>query len=109
MNKFFKYGLCGILFFIAGASLSGCNNGGASTESSVEKFTVSFDTQGGSAVDSQKIESGKYAQRPTDPIKDNYSFIGWFKESSGENVFEFESEAIVKDTTVYAEIGRAHV
>ncbi len=102
MNKFFKYGLCGILFFIAGASLSGCNNGGASTESSVEKFTVSFDTQGGSAVDSQKIESGKYAQRPTDPIKDNYSFIGWFKESSGENVFEFESEAIVKDTTVYA-------
>ena len=79
--------------------LGSCNS---TPEESIEKYTVSFDTQGGSSVASQEVASGSFATRPTDPTKDNYSFIGWFKEAGGETIFDFENDAILTDTTIYA-------
>ena len=42
------------------------------------KFTVTFDTKGGSTIQSQTIESGKLATKPTDPKRDNSTFNGWY-------------------------------
>ena len=42
------------------------------------KYTVTFNTDGGSSVSSQTIEEGKTATKPSDPKKDNYKFIGWY-------------------------------
>lgn len=70
--------------------------------SPVEKYTVSFDTQGGSIIYSQEVEKGSFATKPEDPTKENYNFTGWYKEASCENDFDFEAEAITADTKVYA-------
>ena len=102
--KILKHGMGAALCLAAALTLCGCDNGGNNGPvQTVEKFTVSFDTQGGSSIDSQQVEKGKFATRPeTDPTKTGYSFTGWFKESSCENDFDFEADAILADTTIYA-------
>lgn len=47
------------------------------------EYTVSFDSQGGSAVASQTVENGKTASRPEDPVRDNCTFLGWYYKNTG--------------------------
>ena len=61
-------------------------------------FTVTFDTNGGSGIVSQKIENGKTAARPEEPYRERYNFIGWFL---GDNKFDF-STTITSDITLKA-------
>lgn len=65
-------------------------------------YTVTFETNGGSAVASQSVLEGSYATAPADPTKDGFDFDGWYKEASLTTKFVFASEAITKDTTIYA-------
>ena len=64
--------------------------------------TVSFNTQGGSAVSSQTILEGETATQPADPTRNGYVFKGWYTESSGGSVFDF-STPLTDDTTVFAQ------
>ena len=75
-----------------------------SNESSiVQKYNVSFDTQGGSAIDSQLIYSGDYAYRPSyNPTKEGYTFDDWYVDSDYSAKFNFNSQTITSDTTIYA-------
>lgn len=55
------------------------------------KYTVTFDTNGGSKVDSQQVEHGKTATNPEAPTLDGKVFMGW-KEKGKEaeaNYFDF--------------------
>lgn len=57
--------------------------GGAYTIAKALKvFTVTFDTDGGSAVESQRIENGSTATRPAAPTKEGYLFSRWQLESA---------------------------
>ena len=44
------------------------------------KYTVTFDTAGGSAVASQEVVEGGFATVPENPTKDGYTFKGWDKD-----------------------------
>ncbi|MCD8308534.1 MAG: InlB B-repeat-containing protein [Clostridia bacterium] len=66
------------------------------------KYTVSFETNGGSEIASQEVEEGGYATQPDDPEKSDYIFNGWYTTSDLSTSFEFESVTITADTTVYA-------
>ena len=57
-------------------------------DSTRQEFLVSFDSNGGSYVEPKIIEEGKLVQRPTDPIKKDYNFIGWFL---GNTLFDFST------------------
>ena len=46
----------------------------------VTNVTVTFDSAGGSEVAPQSFPQGQTAQRPADPIKDGYTFIGWYNK-----------------------------
>lgn len=68
--------------------------------------TVTFETNGGSAVEAQVLECGGYAKEPDDPIREGYFFLGWFVAPNPESindVFDFNTTSIVGDTTLYAE------
>ena len=57
-------------------------------DSTRQEFLVSFDSNGGSYVEPKIIEEGKLVQCPTDPIKKDYNFIGWFL---GNTLFDFST------------------
>ncbi len=72
------------------------------TNGATEIFTVTFDTDGGSSVDSQRIEKGGKATRPSDPQKNGYVFDGWYTDGSFGTQWNFGSMTIAKDTVIYA-------
>lgn len=74
------------------------------TLSAVWKYpTVTFDSQGGSAVSSQpNVTAGATIDPPTDPTKPNYAFGGWYKESTCTNQWNFATDTVNADTTLYA-------
>ena len=43
----------------------------------VDKYTVTFDSNGGSSVAAQEVEENKTAVQPQAPEKANYTFAGW--------------------------------
>ena len=46
------------------------------------KYTVSFDSDGGTSIPSQKILKGHCAEEPEPPTKDGFTFGGWTTEVS---------------------------
>lgn len=62
-------------------------------------YTVTFDTKGGSTVDSQVVEEEGYITMPEDPVKEGYIFLGWVDAAGNE--FNF-NEAVTSDVTVVA-------
>jgi len=64
--------------------------------------TVSFNSQGGSAVDSRIAEQGAKITAPTDPTRANFAFAGWYKESAGATAWNFETETVTASMTLYA-------
>ena len=47
------------------------------TAEPVTTFTVSFRTNGGTAVEQQTITEGGTVEKPMDPTRDGYTFTGW--------------------------------
>lgn len=65
-------------------------------------YTVTFDTDGGTAIPSQSVRSGQKATKPADPTKSTMTFGGWYKEDTFTTAFDFNTDTIVADTTIYA-------
>jgi uncharacterized repeat protein (TIGR02543 family) len=68
----------------------------------IEQYTVSFETDGGSAVASQTVTYGEHAVKPADPTKAAFWFAGWYTETAPETAYDFANTAIKGDTTLYA-------
>ena len=45
-------------------------------------YTVTFDSQGGSAVLPQGVDAGNTVSRPADPRRDGHAFLGWFRDGA---------------------------
>lgn len=67
----------------------------------VKTWTVTFDTTGGSEVDPQIIDDGRYAQWVDDPEKIGYEFARWYTAADGGFEYDFGNE-IRADTVIYA-------
>lgn len=68
----------------------------------VNLYTVTFDSLGGSVVPDQTVQNDTITTKPTDPVRSGYSFQGWFKEDSCENAWDFSTDKITGDTTLFA-------
>ena len=62
---------------------------------------VTFETNGGSAVAAQDVTYGEKAVKPADPVKDGYTFGGWYQDATFAVAFDFNT-AITADITIYA-------
>ena len=67
----------------------------------VTSYKITFNSMGGSEVTEQYVESGQCATQPEDPVKENYVFAGWFKNSGLTEEYDF-SASVTKNTTLYA-------
>lgn len=64
-------------------------------------YSVNFNSNGGSEVETQKIVAYTYAKEPQDPTKDGYTFDGWYSDEALTMPYRFDS--IVKgNITLYA-------
>ncbi|MCR4841418.1 MAG: cell wall-binding repeat-containing protein [Lachnospiraceae bacterium] len=63
--------------------------------------TVKFITDGGSVVADQTVKHGECATRPADPVRDGYTFAGWYSDRAFSTQFWF-STAINNTTLIYA-------
>ncbi|MBP5603039.1 MAG: InlB B-repeat-containing protein [Treponema sp.] len=63
---------------------------------------VTFETNGGSAIEAQMLKYGDKASRPkNNPTKENYSFEGWYFDSDLNDEFDFNTP-ITQNITLYA-------
>ena len=76
-------------------------NGNSYRLLSRQSFTVSF-VDGNGKISSAKVLNGASVQKPQDPAKDGYAFLGWYADAAFTTSFAFDSTVITKDTTVYA-------
>ncbi len=67
------------------------------------EYTVTFDANGhGTAPTQQKTTYGGKITEPAAPTAENYYFQGWFKESTCENIWDFDSDIVTANITLYA-------
>ena len=64
-----------------------------------EKYTVTFDSDGGTEIASVQVEKGKKITKPEDPSKEHYVFGGWYLE---DTEWVFESDTVTKNTALTA-------
>ena len=61
-------------------------------------YTVSFNSYGGSFIESQTVKKGEIATLPENPTREGYEFIGWELDGYAYNF----SLPITKDITLVA-------
>lgn len=62
------------------------------------KYTVTFNSDGGSSVSKQTVVSGKTATKPSNPTKSGYTFKGWYLNGTE---YDFSSK-VTKNITLTA-------
>jgi len=65
------------------------------------KYTVTFDSQGGSIVAPVQVIDGKTVDKPKDPTRTGFYFMGWFKEAACTNEYAFTTP-VTQAITLYA-------
>ncbi len=72
------------------------------TYDEVTTYTVTFDSVGGSAVTPAEVPAGGLVTKPQDPVLAGYYIDGWFRESTCETEWQFETDVVEGNITLYA-------
>ena len=110
MKKLTKYALL-LAALALGFAFTSCQQDSGDNTPAVKYYTVSFNSNGGTEVKSQKVESGKKATKPADPTKQEtateaFTFDNWYTSTDGgttlsDTAFDFDT-AITDNITLYA-------
>ena len=76
---------------------SGGGGGGRSTS----RYTVSFESNGGSKVSNQTVTRNSVMKEPTAPTKENFDFDGWYSDKELKTKYDFSAK-VTKSFTLYA-------
>ena len=74
------------------------SSGGGTTTT---RYTVTFDTQGGSKISSLSVTRNNVVKEPAEPTKEGYTFGGWFTSKECTEEYDFASK-VTKNITLYA-------
>lgn len=67
------------------------------------KYDVAFNSNGGSAVATiEDVVDGSTIDKPADPTKTGFVFDGWYKESGLINEWNFATDTVTSNITLYA-------
>ena len=69
----------------------------------VNQYTITFDTDGGSTVAAQTVAHGEKAVRPADPERNGFTFGGWYtdEDCTDGNEYDFDTP-VTENITLYA-------
>jgi len=100
-----------VLFAAFTLIMVGCGGGDDGPIPGPAKYTVKFESNGGTAVDEiPDLASGSTISKPEDPSKAKFSFNGWYKEKDLTTPWNFESDTVsgnIADITLYAKWTKA--
>jgi len=66
-------------------------------------YTVSFNMNGhGSQLGDLAVETGSTVTKPADPAAIGYMFGGWYKDTAFTTAWNFDTDTITENTTLYA-------
>ena len=92
MKRTFPMALSSAL--LAGCLLLGC---------SPAEYTVTFDDNySGQTLSTQTVRSGKTVEEVTDPVREGYTFLGWFQDSTLNTPWDTAADKVKGNTTLYA-------
>ncbi|QQO08663.1 InlB B-repeat-containing protein [Breznakiella homolactica] len=82
------------------------NSAGESLHETARVYTspwyVNFNSAGGSAVPSQNVLPGKKITKPADPALSPQTFLAWYKDNSYSTLWNFDTNTVTSNTTLYA-------
>ena len=78
-----------------------CNSQDVSIILSTE-CVVSFQTSGGSDVADVKVQFGEKLTRPEDPVREGYTFEGWYKDIHLSERWDFDEDTVQGNMSLYA-------
>lgn len=73
----------------------------AKVTSTTRRYTVRFDTKGGTAVSPLTVAYGTVISAPQTSTYDGFRFVGWCQDANGKTPVDW-SAPVTKDTTYYA-------
>jgi len=77
------------------------SRGGGGGGGGMTFYTVTFDTDGGSAVQNQGVARNGKIMKPADPVKDGFDFGGWYSDKELKTEYNF-NRAVTGNITLYA-------
>ena len=74
---------------------------------SIIKYTVTFNSNGGSSVSPQQVNYNGMAIRPANPTRAEFNFINWYADEALTELFDFNT-LITENTALYAKWGAVY-
>lgn len=65
-------------------------------------YQISFDSLGGTAVGDQKQMYGELLQVPEAPVREGYTFTGWYRDKDLTVLWDQDKDTITESMTLYA-------
>lgn len=65
------------------------------------RYTVSFDTNGGNKIASERVNRNGTLTEPTTPAKEGFDFAGWYTDKELKEKYDFSAK-VTKNLTLYA-------
>ena len=70
---------------------------------SLNQYTVGFDSNGGSCIESIRVYFGELVTKPADPLREGYEFGGWYKSLAFADAWDFEVDTMpAQNITLFA-------
>ena len=88
--------------YAAGDSYTPTGNVTLFAQWTINTYTVTFNSQGGSTVTSQTVIYNEKATEPAAPTRTGYTFGGWYKEAACTNAWNFATDVVTSATTLHA-------
>lgn len=79
-----------------------CLKAFTTASASSDNYTVTFNSQGGSTVSNISSAYNSTITAPVAPTKTGYTFGGWYKEATCINAWNFTTDKVMANTTLYA-------
>ena len=65
-------------------------------------FTVTFNTDGGSQIENQKVMYGQLVEVEENPVKEGYTFTGWYTDKDCKNQFDVTKDKVSDSMSLYS-------